>query len=197
MVSVREVEASIKGSWLLFLNREEGLRWFDLSISGFWRSFFVIVLLLPLFAITSLAEKQLLLTETELTPEAFETAAFWSVRLIGLGLDWIAMPLVLAVLAKPLGLEAHYPAFIAVRNWTSLFVSIPYVFTASLYLGGVLSGGLMYLTWLTFLVMILWYRFQITRMIFGASMGLTLGIVFLDFVLSIFIQTAVDRLVVI
>lgn len=194
MIGAREIEASLKGSWLLFLNREDGLKWFDLSVAGFWRSFLVLVLLLPLFWVTSVAEKQLILTETDLVPEDFQATAFWSARLVGLVLDWLALPVLLAAVARPLGIAAAYPAFIAVRNWTSLFVSIPYVLTACLYLAGVMPGGIMYLSWLCLLVMILWFRFQVTRMMLGPSVALALAIVILDFTLSIFIQTAVDRL---
>ena len=194
MIGAREIEASLKGSWLLFLNREEGLKWFDLSVGGFWRSFLVLVLLLPLFWVTSVAEKQLILTETGLMPEEFQATAFWSARLVGLVLDWLALPVLLAAVARPLGITGTYPAFIAVRNWTSLFVSIPYVLTACLYLAGVMPGGIMYLSWLCLLVMILWFRFQVTRMMLGPSVALALAIVILDFTLSIFIQTAVDRL---
>ncbi len=194
MISIREIESALKGSWLLFLNRREGLKWFDFSVGGFWRSFSVIVLLLPLFWMTSLAERKLLITETDLAPEFLDNAGFWGVRLVGFALDWLALPVLLAFLARPLGIAATYPSFMVVRNWTSLFVAIPYVLSALFFQIGLISGGVMYLLWLCLLVMTLWYRFLIARMIFRSSISLVLGIVFLDIVLSIFIQAAVDHL---
>ncbi|MBO6754920.1 MAG: hypothetical protein JJ902_01210 [Roseibium sp.] len=194
MITLGEIARSLQGSWLLLKNRPDALKWFDLSLGGFWRSFGVVFLLLPMFWASSVAEKKLLLSETGLVESAFPNANFWAAQFTALGLDWIALPLLLAALAGPLGISRFYVPFIAVRNWSSLLISFPYLAVALLYLAGVVSGGMMVLLSLSILVAVLWYRYLIARITLQAGMGLAIGIVMLDIVLSLLIREMVGRI---
>jgi len=193
MISLREAIWSLQGSWLLLRNRPEGLAWFDLSIGGFWRSFGAIVFILPMFWLSSMAEQKLILTESDVSPQALAESYFWVSRFLALGLDWIALPLLLAALAGPIGISQNYAPFIAVRNWTSLLISIPYAAVSVLFLANVLSSGFTVLFWMVILLAALWYRFVIARITLQCGIGLALGIVFLDFLLSLFVQEMSGR----
>ncbi|MBS8262520.1 hypothetical protein DYI23_20005 [Roseibium polysiphoniae] len=166
------------------------MRGFDLSIDGFWRSFAVIFLLVPLFVVSSLAERKLLLDETEFLP----AGAFWLAQFTSLGLDWVALPLLLAGLAKPLGISAGYVPFIVARNWTSLLAALPYVFVGLLYLAGLIAPGIMVLLSLVTLIVVIWYRFIIARVALQASMSMTIGVVILDIILSLLIGELAGRI---
>ena len=48
MPSLQEITASIYGAWRLALLDRSGMNWFNHSIEGFWRSFFVALLIAPL-----------------------------------------------------------------------------------------------------------------------------------------------------
>ncbi|GGB57192.1 hypothetical protein GCM10011316_31600 [Roseibium aquae] len=194
MISLREAVWSLKGSWLLLQNRPEGLSWFDLSLGGFWRSFGAILFILPLFWVSSLAEQKLILMESDMTAEGLAATNFWVSRFLALGLDWIALPLLLAALAGPIGISQGYAPFIAVRNWTSLLIAAPYALIGLFYLSGMISSGFTVLFWMTILIAALWYRFVVARITLRCGVGLAIGIVVLDFLLSLFIQEMSGRL---
>lgn len=187
MITPSEVVRAVQGSWQLLRGDRGGMRCFDVSIDGFWRSFGVIVLLLPLFWISGLAEKKRQLVEMNILPENFADGPFWAAQIMGLGLDWIALPLVLAALAGPLGLSRGYVPFIVVRNWTSLLAATPYVLAALFYLVGLISIELMVLASLGTFGLVIWYRYLIARFALGAAISVAIGIVVLDILLSLFV----------
>jgi hypothetical protein len=193
MITGQEIARALTGSWLLFRNRPEGLRWFDRSIEGFWRSFGVIFLLLPFFWINWLAEKKMYLDETELTVDLFPDGTFWMTKLVSYGLAWILMPIVLALLARPIGISRGYVDYIIAGNWSSLLVAFPYAFAGLLYLSGIIPLGILSLISLSMFIVVLWYRFNIARITLQAGTGLTVGIVVLDPVLSALIEQVVTR----
>lgn len=194
MISGQEIARALQGGWLLFQTRRDGVQWFDRSIDGFWRSFGVVFLLLPLFVISAFGEKKLLLEETELTADIFPHFTYWSAQLTTFGLDWIVLPIVLALLARPLGISRGYVGFIVVRNWTSLLAAVPYVVSSLLYLLGIVPSGIMVLMSLVSLSMVLWFRFNIVRITLQTGIGLTLGIVVLDVILSLLITELAGRM---
>lgn len=191
MITMSEIRAALDGSMLLLRNRPEGMSFFDQSIQGFWRSFGVVFLLLPLVLVSGLAEKQFYFSENLYHPEGFPDSAFWTAQLFGLGIDWIALPLILAVLAVPIGISHRYVPFIVVRNWTSLLASIPYLITYLMFLLGIISPGIAVLLSFSCLVAVLWYRFLVARIALQATISLAIGIVVLDILLTLVISQLV------
>ena len=61
--TVREIQSSLYGAWLLFKLDPRGLEFFEDSIPAFWRSFFAAVIVLPGFAMLQLVD----LVETEVS----------------------------------------------------------------------------------------------------------------------------------
>ena len=194
MITGLEIRAALEGSWHLLRNRPQGMAYFDQSIQGFWRSFQVIFLLLPLAVISSAAERRLILTESDALERGFSDGSFWTSMALGLGIDWIALPVILAALAGPLGVSSRYVPFVVARNWTSLLTAVPYVAIALLYLMGLIAAGTMVFLSLICLVAVLWYRFLVTRISLQAGVGLAIGIVVLDVVVSLLINELVSRL---
>lgn len=191
MISLGEIRAALDGSWLLLRNRPEGMAFFDQSIQGFWRSFLVIGLLVPLLLVSGLAEKQFYFSENLYHPDAFPDSAFWFAQLAGFGIDWLALPLLLALVAVPIGISQRYVPFIVVRNWSSLLVSVPYMVTYLLFLLGLISTGITVLLSLTCLVVVIWYRYLVARIALQASVSLAIGVVVLDVVLTLLISQIV------
>ncbi|WP_297591382.1 hypothetical protein [Roseibium sp.] len=189
-----EIRAALDGSWLLLRNRPEGMAFFDQSIQGFWRSFGVVVLLLPVFLVSGLAEKQFYFSENLYHPEGFPEGAFWTAQLFGLGIDWVALPIILALLAAPIGISQRYVPFIVVRNWTSLLASVPYLVTYLLFLLGIIPPGIAVLLSFSCLVAVLWYRYLVARIALQATISLAIGIVVLDILLTLVISQVVGNL---
>ena len=46
-----EIGRSLYGAWRLLLLDPTGVQWFELSIAGFWRSFFAAALIAPVYVI--------------------------------------------------------------------------------------------------------------------------------------------------
>lgn len=195
MFGVAEIVRAFQGSWALFQRREEGLRAFDLTVEGFWRSFGVAVLLIPPLIITSFAERALLLREVGIEPGQFAEGSFWLLQGSGFIVDWLLTPVVLALLARPFGFSSTYVPFVVVRNWTSLLAVCPYLVPAILYLLGIISGGIMVFLTLLAMLTVLYYRFIVVRMALRTSMGLSIGIVLLDFLLSILIGQGLAQII--
>lgn len=194
MISSSEIRAALDGSWLLLRNQPQGMSYFDQSLQGFWRSFQVIFLLIPVFFVSALAEKKLLISENVVFAEVFPENTYWFAQFLSLGIDWVTLPVLLALLAGPIGISNQYVPFIVVRNWTSLLASIPYLITGLLYLLGIIPSGIMVLLSFTCLIVVLWYRFLVARIALQASVSLAIGIVFLDILLSLIIGELAGRL---
>ncbi|MCX2724120.1 hypothetical protein [Roseibium salinum] len=194
MISLDEIRAALDGSWLLLRNRPEGMTFFDQSIQGFWRSFTVVVLLVPVLLVSGLAEKQFFFAENLFPPDAFPDQAYWTAQFIGLGMDWIALPVLLALVAVPIGISHRYVPFIVARNWTSLLASVPYMITYLLFLLGIISSGIAVLLSFSCLLVVLWYRFLVARIALQAPISLAIGVVVLDIVLTLVIAQIVGHL---
>ena len=191
--SGQELRLSLKGAWLLLFNKPEGMSYFDLSLPGFWRSFGVVVFLLPAFFITSLAEWQLILSETGFSAEDLPVDGYWLAQSINFGIDWVTFPVLFTLLAGPLGYSRTCLSFIIVRNWASLIATLPYALAGLLYLVGLIPAGIMILFSLAGLMVVAWYHFRIARIALGATMSAAAGIVILDFVLSLLISEISGR----
>ncbi|TYC49163.1 hypothetical protein FMN50_24155 [Rhodobacterales bacterium] len=194
MITMGEIRAGLDGSWLLLRNRPEGMAFFDQSIQGFWRSFSVIFLLLPAFLASATAEKQFYFDENMFHPDAFPNGAYWTAQFFGLGVDWVAYPILLALLASPIGISSRYVPFVIARNWTSLFASIPHLIIYLLFLLGVISTGISVLLSFATLLAVLWYRYTVARIALQASISLAIGVVVLDIVLTLVISQLVGHM---
>jgi len=177
MLSVAEIRRSLRGVWLLFFGRAEGLAALDRSVEGFWRSFAVIVLLLPLTAISVLAV-------TRGDPDrAFTDLLFQQLPLMAL--DWVTFPIVLALAAKPLGVAAHYVTYVVARNWaapiTGAILTVPLVLEGA---GWVPREGASFLS-IVALILVLRYHYMILRIALKTPVSLSIGLVIADFCISL------------
>ena len=125
VLSRDEIVRSLNGAWELFLDRPDALRYFDLSVDGFWRSFRAIVLVVPSYLLAVLADRLARLPDVP-------GAGIRRRRLLRrqgasrLALDWVALPILLAAVAGPLSVEKGYSAFVIARNWGSVISVAPF-----------------------------------------------------------------------
>ena len=76
MFTSDEIARHAGAAWALFKGDRQGIRAFDMSVEGFWRSFGVIVLLLPAIGIVMAAERSLLLATSAYSQDTFPAGAF-------------------------------------------------------------------------------------------------------------------------
>ncbi|MCB1490134.1 MAG: hypothetical protein KDJ88_22075 [Bauldia sp.] len=191
MLDRDEIVRSLTGAWYLFFDRPDAMRYFDLSVEGFWRSFRAILLLLPAYVLSTLAERVITLANTPVGGEQ-DAAFFFLDSVVGLGLDWIALPILLALAARPLGIQRTYAAFIVARNWASVIALVPYGFIGLLVIAGIVDMEMANILMFVALVVVLRYNFLVARRALDVGIGFAIGIVILDLAVSLTIALALD-----
>ena len=193
MITRDEIARSLNGAWSLFLDRPNAMRFFDANYAGFWRSFQAIILVAPAYAVTVLADRQVLLTDA-LADDAFNETAFMAAKWLTLVFDWVALPLLLAALATFLGIKRGYPAYIVARNWSTVLIVIPFAAIALLELIGLVDAQLLFFPSIIALAIALRFSYLIARRALGVGVDVAIGLVVLDFLVSLALARLISRL---
>ena len=194
MLTREEIVQSLTGAFEIFLDRPNAMRHFNVSVTGFWRSFSAIALVAPIYALSALAERQVALTDA-LHAAQFDDGLFSLNKILALGIDWITLPLLLALIAGRIGIAGTYPAFIIARNWGSVLATIPFGIVGVLFVSGVIDAEAADILSLGMLFMVLRYNYLIARRALEVSIGFAVVLVVADFALSMLIAGAVDGLI--
>ncbi|BCP56200.1 membrane protein [Kaistia sp. 32K] len=181
-----QTSGALLGALEFFLGRREGLRRFDFSLDGFWRSFSAILYVLPFFAINIAVEHRLRAPDVMVTGPS--DGLFVLSRLLDLGLDWVMMPLLLAAFAKNLGITRTYASYIVVRNWASVVMSAPQALIALLTGLGLIPLEFAAVLSLAVVGVMLRYHYQIVGATLGGSVAFRAGLVGADLALSLILS---------
>jgi hypothetical protein len=129
---------------------------FDLSTTGFFRSFFAPLLALP-FALVVAA-----LALSEGGTEPLTTHALWAAGLSHL-FAVFAFPALVAAFARPFGLTSGYAAFVVLVNWAGLFINIASCLASPLTLLGVGGFGVFGFLWMMLFLLQLYLIWRAAR----------------------------------
>jgi len=161
MISVREVGSSLYGAWRLAHLDPDGMRWFNLSAEGFFRSFFAAVLVLPAYlAMIALA--------AVLLPEE---SGSWPAKLAFYPVYWLTLPTVLALATRALGLGQGYAPAVIASNWGSVLVNAALLVVIVIAASGVIGGFGVILYYLCYFAS-LYYAWFILRTALQTSAGI-------------------------
>jgi hypothetical protein len=173
---------------------------FDQSFEGFYRSFFGLLLCAPLYILIVAAERRMALDPEVAMPELARTAlppisaTLVTIETLTYLASWLTFPLLMIVVVRLIGATARYVPFIVAYNWTSCIVLAATVVPYALYFTGILSLAGILALYYPIAIYTLVYRWGIARDGLQIS-GLTaMGIVILDFLLSIFVALGAARL---
>ena len=197
MPSLSEALRAIEGSVAIARRDPDASRFFDLSADAFWRSFAVVLFLVPLYFIVSAAETRMLF---EMRDQITGTPPGYSVLLISnlvtLGIEWFAYPIAILFIAPLFSVGQRVSPYIIVYNWSSLTISLVMVPNFVLYLIGVFPIAMAVLVNFGLVLAVVWYRFLLAREVLGAPIGTAIGFVALDVVLSLFISSAIEYAII-
>ncbi len=185
MVPAREVVGSLYGAWRLARFDPGGLGFLNDSATGFWRSFFAAVLVLPLYVL-------LLVVRHTGAMEHVPAFRFYSVEMIAYVIAWVAFPLLMASLVRVLDRERLYVRFIVAYNWAAVLQNGVYLPITILTAAGLLADALANTLGLAALGLIVVYVWFVTRTTLEIPAGKAAGIVGLDFLLSILINSVAE-----
>lgn len=114
MPSGSEIQLYLSGAWRLMLGREDGLDRLDLSVDGFWNSFFAMVVAVPALAVgwVSVANR--------IGGAEFEGRVAVLIRLASIDMiAWVAPVAALALVARPAGIMHRFVPYVVASNWGS------------------------------------------------------------------------------
>src|SRR5262245_1317592 len=113
MVTLAELGPALYGAWRLAHFDAGGMRYFDRSLNGFWRSFWAVALAAPGVAVI-----------TVIHLADMPIAGGWLGAVLGEAIAYVigavAFPLAAFYLTRFIDREAEYLGFIVAYNWSSL-----------------------------------------------------------------------------
>ncbi len=181
------IRDNLAGALEIMLGRPEGLAKLDVSLEGFWRSFGAFVLVLPFALLALISQTRLAALRAENTVVAGHGLG---VEIAILLLDWLAFPLLFALIARPLGLGPRNVPFIVARNWATVVIGALMALVHAAFLVGILPGQVAVYMLIAFIAVALRFSYVIARIALGVTMRTALPIVATDFLLSLTIWSA-------
>jgi len=113
MPSRREIIAALFGSWRLMRFDADGMNWFNLTIQGFWRSFFAALPVAPFFALLVYFDFRRQTDPVDVGREMFVTIVVYAV-------GWTIVPVIMVLVTKLLGTGRNFVPMMVAYNWTTV-----------------------------------------------------------------------------
>lgn len=193
MPSGQEILDSLYGAWRILRMDPGALGYFNQSVEGFWRSFFAIVLVVPIFAFITYVG-------TESAPEEQQVAAVLApgtsviVHTLALLLAWAAFPTAMIWLTRMLNLSHRYVVYIIVWNWSNVISAVIFLIVMLLLVTGILSQGVVGVLGIFAFGYVLFYSYLVARAGLDCTGGTAIGIVVFEVVLEHLIDIGVTGL---
>ncbi|HUI17652.1 MAG TPA: hypothetical protein VL244_08315 [Alphaproteobacteria bacterium] len=185
MIGVKEILYGIYGGYRLCRFDAQGLAYFDSTIGGFWRSFFAAVLVAPIYFITVLLDLDFSTVEASVG-RTFLLESLAYVILV------FAYPLAMHYISEALDRRQQYFLYIVAYNWASVTynaIALPVdVLSASELLPKAAADTLELAVRLAILA-VLWF---IARTALNVPRLIAVGLVALDFVLSLVVSSIIN-----
>lgn len=172
---LQEIASSLRAAWRLLFLDAQAMAGFNLTMAGFWRSFFAAAFGLPYYV--------LVLWDSYAAGEIGLPAA-----ILAYVLSWIIFPVIAALLAHILQLGRNYIGYIIAFNWAGALVPQPLLLLALLNKAGIVDENAYSMITLGLFVAFLWYGWAVTRIGLGASVLTACGFVILSNLIDMLIR---------
>ena len=193
IVTADEVHRSVRGTLELLNRRVEGLKAFDLSETGFWRSFAAIWLTIPAYVV-SLAFERMRLGLAGPNGHLLDHLGLDLAVALAHVASFVALPLAMIWIARRLRLTERYVPFVIVTNWITVVGQLALSVPAMLLLMGWATPALASIFSLAFAVIILRLQWFGTKAALGLSSLPAFGIVLFGIALNSLVGGAVRGL---
>ena len=182
--NLREVAYGLYGAWRLLHLDRGGMRYFDVTVEGFWKSFFAAVLVAPgHFVLVTIH-----LAELEVAAGPLQIFVVEAITYVIL---WTAFPVIMHPLAQGIGRAPEYIGYIVALNWFSVIQTLIYLPIVTLTAADVLPPPVHHLVWLA----LLGYDWFVARTALDVSgLGAT-ALVVLNLFLGLFIFWIADSMI--
>lgn len=184
---LREIIASLYGSWRLAHFDRTGMAYFDKTVDGFWRSFFAALLVAPLYAV-------MLGLRYAAEGEPGDPIHYGLVEAISYLISWFGYPVVMLSLTEVLGCRDRFVGYMVAYNWSLVLQNGVLVPIAAINALHVLGPDVATAIWLVAVVAVLAYLWFIARAGLVVPPLTAVGIVSVDVLLSLLISAITDNL---
>jgi hypothetical protein len=187
-----EIKSSIYGAYRLARLDAGGMADFNLSVEGFWRSFFAAVIVAPAYAALLMVRISAAghdAPDSGPMPESFSIAP----EVLSYAIGWILWPLVMLALLRLLGNAQNYVPYIIAYNWTNVIQIAFLLPVAVLTRGDVFPEQMAAIVSIVATLMVLFYLWFITRTALQIGEGAAAGIVIMDVLLGVLTSSLIDR----
>jgi len=181
MIDVGAATAGLAGAWRLARLDRNGMRYFDATIDGFWRSFQAAVIAAPIYLI-------LVLLRTDDHPLSSDPVRATLIEAIGYVIDWTAFPLAAWYLCRAFHCSNRYFGFIVAYNWANVLQMVVFVPVAFLSAEAILPSGIVSLLALAMTAAVIYYQFFITRTALEIDVLPALAFVAVAFVIDLLLD---------
>jgi hypothetical protein len=183
ILSADEVIRSINGSMRLIQRRADGLKEFDVSFAGFWRSFATILLATPALLIT-IADQRL--RSGDLAAGAlFGDAALIAREAVIFAIPWVAFPILMIGFVRMMHLSQRYVGYVVAYNWSAAIAALMLAGPALLHVLGLATPALATFYTFAFAIILIQYRWFLARSSLEVTGGVAMLVVGLDIVTNV------------
>lgn len=187
MLTAREIVRSTYGTWRLAHGDAGGMAYFDATEEGFWRSFRVAILLLPVqFLILAL--------QLAIRPSGADLARVVSVDLIAYAIGWMAFPLAAHYLVMAIDREREYVGYIVAYNWSAILQTGVHLVMLTLVAGDMLPAAVLSVLGLVVFVALRAYVWFIAKAALGVGGMPAAGLVAVDVVIRVLLAEVKDAM---
>lgn len=186
MLTIGEFAAALRGVRRLLRLKPDAFELFDATPRGFWKSFWVAAIILPVWA--------LLVADQAGTNGQAASLRYFLVQGIGYVVSWLAYPLLMVRLADVLDRWPRYYSYMVAYNWFQLVQTLAWL-PVVLLLDRDAPRGLIGLLWLTTHGVLLGYSWFIARRGLKVDTGAAIALVIIDLLLSLLIDRLTDAIV--
>lgn len=175
-----EGRQSVRGSIRVMRLDTDGLKAFNLTLEGCWRSFYAALFLLPLYFVYLLNLP---------VPKEVSVGRFWLIEAINYPLIWTLWPLIAFYVCRGAGVPDRYTTYITVHNWSQVLLLGGQLLIILLVFAVDPAGpgaSLLFLTWLA----VLTAETLIVRVTLGVPWPQAVMIEGLAFVLALLLGAA-------
>ena len=185
--SIHYVSKALAGAICLARFNNRGIKYFESTLDGFWRSFWAAGIISPCFLFLLFIKNAPLSIPIQAHHIAIESLAYI--------IAWVLFPLVMIGVTQQLDCAKNNIPFIKTNNWCSVIQNGIYLPIAILGHAGLLNPGTVNLLAFTAIIWVIAYSFFIIYSVLGVSRFTAFCIVVLELALGILIDTATNKFV--
>lgn len=180
-ISTAEVAQGLYGATRLAKGDRNGIRFFGDTPEAFWKSFWAAAVAAPAFAILVAIE----LSNVSVTSGPLRVVL---IECVGYVAGWAAFPLAMHYVAEFIDREEHYIRYICAANWGSVLQVTLYLLVTAFLALDFLPRPLAVIVSLAAYAAIFVYQWWVARVGLELGRGGAVGIVVLDFVISLILN---------